>query len=192
MSFVSFMSLSQFDTSFFYSINHLPHNQVLNSIFLLIHYLTREGLIYVPFLLIFLFSKNRSHRPLAQLALVSTLLTYVVNDLLLKNIFARSRPFQILPDAYYLLPSPQSYSFPSGQSAIAFAIATMFLLFFPKKIKSYLALFFAFVVALDRIYMGHHYPFDVIVGAGVGIAISLIIFKYGTKFVTKSLSGASI
>ncbi|MGE5297741.1 MAG: phosphatase PAP2 family protein [Acidobacteriaceae bacterium] len=163
----------QLDIAIFYAINHLPHPAFLNLFSQIVHYATLGGLIYYPFF-IFLFLL-KDYKKLAVLAAGSSLVTYIVTDLILKNFFDRVRPFKALVDVNYVPNSPGSFSFPSGQTGTAFAVAMIFVLLFPRKIQTYLVLAFAFLVALDRIYMGHHYPSDVLAGALIGALVSLLI-----------------
>jgi undecaprenyl-diphosphatase len=69
---------------------------------------------------------------------------------------------------------PPSYSFPSGQTAVAFAVATLFFLLKSRPRERWLAGGFALLVAWDRMYTGHHYPSDVLGGAAVGTAVSYV------------------
>jgi undecaprenyl-diphosphatase len=165
------------DTSLFNFINHLPHNSVLDFLALALHYATREGLIYLPLFIYLFLSQNVKERTLAKQGLLAGLLTYGLNDMILKNLLDRVRPFETLNDVIYLAPAPTSFSFPSGQAAVAFAVATLWWLFFPRKLSSYCLFIFALVVGLDRVYMGHHYPSDVLVGGLIGAVISYVIFK---------------
>jgi undecaprenyl-diphosphatase len=172
----------QFDIIIFQAVNSLPHNAVLDQIALVIHYLTLGGLIYFPFFIYWLLHRNKAKRLLAKMELTAILITYVINDLLLKTTFQRLRPYQNLIDILYIPPAPLSYAMPSGQAATAFAVATLWWLTFPRAKSSYLVVLFAFIVGLDRIYMGHHYPSDVLVGAIVGIVIAALIYSQRRVF----------
>jgi undecaprenyl-diphosphatase len=67
------------------------------------------------------------------------------------------------------------YGFPSSHAANFFAAATVFTLFFPRYKVLYLII--AFLVAYSRVYVGVHYPADVICGSLVGAAGAFILCK---------------
>lgn len=171
------MMLSNLDVSIFYYINHLPHSEVINSIASFIHYATRGGLIYLPLLLIFFL--NKKLRNLFWLMLFSGGISIALVDLILKPLIARPRPFEVLTNVITVLPMPTNASFPSSQTSTAAAVIMSCILLLPGRWK-YLLWLWLIIVALDRIYMGHHYPSDVLAGAIIGVGISLIVNKYMT------------
>jgi len=72
-----------------------------------------------------------------------------------------------------------NYSFPSGHSANAFALATT-LYFYDKRI-GIPALIFAAIIGISRIFVGAHWPSDVIVGAALGIGAGYLVEKQLNK-----------
>lgn len=67
----------------------------------------------------------------------------------------------------------------SAHAASAFAVATFFSLFFKAKVKyiTFLLILWAILVAYSRIYIGVHFPLDVISGMGVGIFFGCVFFQ---------------
>ncbi len=175
-----------YDVRLFYSINHWAHPNWLNSAAIIIHYLTRGGLIYIPLLIALTLSRQRDNKSLAKVLAVSGAITYILIDLILKNVFSRARPFLTLPNVYLIHPLPVTFSFPSGQTAMAAMVATVMLLMKPRSWASFAAVLFAVIVSLDRIYMGHHYPTDVGAGLVIGAAIGLTVFLIAARLPGKA------
>ena len=100
-------------------------------------------------------------------ALGSLAASYLVQRLM-KPIFRRKRPF-VDREVLVVGIKPADASFPSGHTAASFAAATALSSFYPRAAP--LAFTLAMAVGLSRVYLGHHFPSDVAVGAGVGIGI---------------------
>jgi undecaprenyl-diphosphatase len=90
-----------------------------------------------------------------------------------KFLFNRARPFISDTEIAPLIKTPSSSSFPSGHSATAAAgaitLSTIYLAFAPALILS------GFLVALSRIYLGVHYPFDVLAGVLIGTTTAAVV-----------------
>jgi undecaprenyl-diphosphatase len=85
-----------------------------------------------------------------------------------KAAFGRPRPFVVLPDVDLLVVPPDEFSFPSGHTAAAFVMATVAGAFFPEMLVVLVPL--AALVGMSRVYLGVHYPSDVLAGALLGVA----------------------
>ena len=74
-----------------------------------------------------------------------------------------------------------SYSFPSGHATTAFGMATMLSGFYPFAPVQIAAFSAAALISFSRIYVGEHYPSDVLIGAALGVLVSsllLPVFEY--------------
>ncbi len=91
---------------------------------------------------------------------------------LVKSATSRKRPFEEFPDLPMdsRTPPPDRFSFPSGHSMNAFAVAVVYGYYFPAMLIPLLAL--ATLIAASRVFLSLHYPSDVTVGAAVGIAVA--------------------
>jgi len=174
--------LTTLDTEAFYLVNHLPHGKIFDWATRILHCLTYGGIIYYPFLIGFWLTHDYDYQLLAKLGLFSGVLTFIITDLILKNLTARSRPYKVLGRVICIKPAPGDYSFPSGQAGTAFAVATLYFLIFPEGSGGYLLLLFGAAILLNRVYMGHHYPSEVFVGAAIGCLCSLFVFEYQQIF----------
>lgn len=108
------------------------------------------------------------------LALVFTVIfSLTFSEFFLKNIFRRFRPEYTIGGYIHNIGTADSYSFPSSHSVIAFACAYIL----SKSHKKFRFAFFllACIIAFSRIYLGKHYPLDVLAGATVGIVIGMMV-----------------
>ena len=91
----------------------------------------------------------------------------------LKLLPDRPRPYVANPDQDPLARAVLEVSFPSGHAATAFAGATALARFLPRRaVPLYLL---AAAIAWSRVYVGVHYVSDVLVGAGLGVATTLLL-----------------
>jgi len=109
----------------------------------------------------------------AVLTIIAVAFSDFLNDDVLKPFFKRIRPCNVLQDIHLLAPCNSSLSFPSSHAVNIFTVATI-ISYEYRRIALYL-FFIAFAVSYSRVYLGVHYPFDVISGAVVGIMCGAII-----------------
>ncbi|MDR6940601.1 phosphatase PAP2 family protein [Mucilaginibacter pocheonensis] len=98
---------------------------------------------------------------------------------LLKKVFGRTRPYIAHPDVITVkeFPGPTDASFPSGHTSFAFAAATSLSLAVPKWYVIAPSFLYAGAVGYSRMYLGVHYPSDVLGGAVVGVGSAYITWK---------------
>lgn len=105
--------------------------------------------------------------------LMSIALAYLLANLIIKNIVARPRPYQMYADIIPLVGKPHDTSFPSGHSVSAFAAATA--IFLNHKKIGIAALVIAALISFSRLYNQVHFPTDVIAGMLIGIIMALLV-----------------
>lgn len=108
--------------------------------------------------------------------LLSLGITFIIDNIFLKNIVARIRPYDAILELECLVERQKDFSFPSGHSGSAFATAVVMLLRLPKK-YGIPAIILALLISFSRLYVGVHYLTDVLVGAIIGTIIALIVYR---------------
>jgi membrane-associated phospholipid phosphatase len=91
----------------------------------------------------------------------------------LKAAIARERPSEVYARPEPLVHAPHDHSFPSGHAATSFACATTLTYFAPRLAPGFFLL--AAAIAWSRVYVGVHYPLDVLGGAALGAAIAIAL-----------------
>ncbi len=130
--------------------------------------LGNTGFIWIAIALILLLRKStRRHGIQLALCLIASL---IINNLILKNLVARPRPFTEIQELNVMLSrfaDAGSWSFPSGHSGSSFAAAFSLSSSFGKKGRW--AWLVAALIAISRSYIGVHYLTDIICGAAFGV-----------------------
>lgn len=106
---------------------------------------------------------------------------------IIKPLVQRQRPEYVLPETRILNYHSSSFSFPSNHSSNCFAAATSLSYGFPNPIVRLILFFIAAVVGFSRIYLGLHFPIDVVGGAFLGVACAIIIHKFILKILNQNL-----
>ncbi len=167
--------LYSIDLSIFYFFNHTLSNGVFDKFFSIITSVNNWYIAYVILLLIS-FIKGGTKGKLAVLGII---LLIVVTDQtgykILKEFFERIRPCNALSDVITPLGCTGSYSFPSNHAVNNFAAAVFFYRLFPN--LKYPLFITASLVAISRVYLGLHYPSDILGGAIIGSAFGYL-FAY--------------
>lgn len=172
--------LLQIDQSLFLWLNHLPHSPFLDEAFLLLSDSVRWFwlffFVYI-FALILIHKKNAGRGFL--FLTVATLSGFVTNSFGLKDFFERPRPFVGLPETVLVEEGLTDYSFPSGH---AFSAALLAALFLRRKKIFYPLSLYVLLVGFSRIYLGVHFPLDVLGGYVFGLLYGLSVNHFYERF----------
>lgn len=146
-------------------------NPVLTPILSFYTQLGDHGLLFIALAVLMLLF--RATRKAGASAGVGMLCGLMVTNLTIKPLVMRPRPWITIPGFTALVAEHDPNSFPSGHSCCAFAFAVALAVALPQKWARVLALAAAAVMALSRLYVGVHFPSDVIVGAVIGALCGL-------------------
>jgi membrane-associated phospholipid phosphatase len=138
----------------------------------------RETFWILVIILLLIIGKKRGKRVAAMIILVMIVLVPI--GIIAKQIVERPRP--TIPESDFLIPADTEYAFPSGHALIVSAGAAISISLYRNSYKelaiSIMLTAEAGLVCFSRVYVGGHYPFDVLGGIFLGIGISfLFIWK---------------
>lgn len=174
-------SIQNFNIYLFYLINNSLSNNFLNTI---LPYFTELGsfLFLLTLCVIIFIIGGKKGKKVAIMGLLGIGLTSLL-FLIIKPLVGEPRPFLSLAHVNLLVVETGVYSFPSGHTSLIFTLATIlglnyeFKIFKRKILFIYPALIIAGIVGFSRIYVGVHYPFDIIGGMILGIISGLTVIK---------------
>lgn len=144
---------------------------VLTLLFRIITALGNSGVFWVFVSLALLLPKRGRRAGIT--SILALLLSLLINNILLKNLVARVRPYEVIEGLTPLIAKPWDYSFPSGHTGSSFASAWVFYKMLPKRF-GIPALVLAGLIGLSRLYLGVHFPTDVLFGVVSGIGSGCI------------------
>ena len=131
-----------------------------------ITFLGNGGMIWIIIGVLLLISKK--HRKIGFLVLIGLLMGLIIGNGIVKNLVARPRPCWLNPDFPLLISVPKDYSFPSGHTCASFAAGLAWAKVLPWRWARVAAVVQAVCMGLSRLYVGVHYPSDVLAGAMIG------------------------
>lgn len=170
-------SVTRWDTLLFHRIFGWGDKRFLNRSFRLISW-SANGYLY-PFIALYVFLNCRE--ALSKPFLISAFVAFPIKGLLyhfLKQAMKRDRPFEKIDDVHFRVRPPDKFSFPSGHTASAFLVMTLLSSFFQVPILQIGTFVWAAMVGVARVYLGVHYPTDVLAGALLGICTAEIGIWY--------------
>ena len=164
-------TLSAWEAGLLLWIQNSLRNPVTDPIVSFFTHLGDSGLLFVALtLLLLIFPKTRKIGLATALALV---FSFLLTNIILKNLFQRLRPWEAV-DFLHNLVVEHDTSFPSGHTSAAFAFALAFARCETKRWAKVTVIVVAVLMGLSRLYVGAHYPTDVLAGFIVGDLAGLL------------------
>jgi undecaprenyl-diphosphatase len=167
-------SLVAKDYSLFLTVNNLHYGLVLNELMIWMTLYGREIVWIVVIVIFFVFGGWLGKKIAVTIGLSILVLTFLVP--VIKNLVERPRP--LVPQADFLLAADKEYAFPSGHATIVAAgVAVVLALYRGSARRTLISIILSFEVVLvcvSRVYVGAHYPLDVLGGILLGIGVSCI------------------
>lgn len=166
-------ALQHLDTALFFEVNG-AHHPLLDALMLFVTDIKRTGLLLLVVWVGLVWKGGGRGRTVALLLIPLILLTDQLSSHVLKELFGRVRPCEALEGVRAIDGCRHSLSFPSSHAVNTFAAATLFSLFYRRWVP-WVAYGLAGVVSYSRIYLGLHYPSDVLGGAVIGVVCALVV-----------------
>lgn len=160
----------------------------LDSFWVFVTSLADKGWFWILLAVILLFFKKT--RAVGVTALLALILNHVLTNMILKDLFGRPRPYTVNEELVTLIKHLSSYSFPSGHTSSSFAAAFALFFMVPKK-YGIPALVLAAMIGFSRMYVGVHYPTDVLGGITVGF-LSAVVAYYLVQMINRKLGERKI
>lgn len=177
-------TLLQLDGNILLFIQEYIRNPILDPLMIGITHLGDAGIFWILLTaVLLLFKKTRQAGLVSALALVFSL---VINNLWLKNMVARTRPYEVMDSLRLMIEQQHDFSFPSGHSGASFASAFACWKMLPRK-WGIACLILAVLIAVSRLYVGVHYPSDVLGGIATGIFCGFLAWKVNEFLIRKKM-----
>ena len=129
-------------------------------------------LVVVVLAVVYVVVRNRSVLPVVAAAVAAGVAWALAHAA--KAIADRPRPYQVIADAVLRQQPAHGTSFPSSHTAVTLAVAIALVPFLPRALAA-AGTGYAVLVGWSRVYLGVHYPLDVLGGAGIGMAAAGVI-----------------
>jgi len=171
--------IQNFDASALLFIQDSIRIPFLNSIMIFFSTIGNLGLLWIVLGFALLFPKRTRRGGVDMLMCLAA--AYIINDLVIKELVARVRPYDTIEGLKILVNPLSSFSFPSGHANSSFAAAMSLTLAFGR--KGAWAYIPASLIAFSRCYVGVHYPSDVFAGMIVGTLVALGVYMLLKKYV---------
>lgn len=153
------------------------HNPVTDPVMYGITMLGEKGIFWILLALASLFIFPKRYRKVGLTMALALILSLIMCNGIMKNMFARVRPFNADPtfeNLYNVFATAKDWSFPSGHTSASFAAAAAFFMWYKK--EGSMALVAAALISLSRLYLTVHYPTDVLASLVLGTLYGVVSY----------------
>ena len=151
---------------------------VLNTFFSVLTGLADHGMICIAVCLVLIAVKKTRYKGVTVFCCLA--LAYLLNNILLKNLIDRPRPYVVFQWLQTVGSIPSDSSFPSGHACACFA--TAYGVWQSFRGRTWWVFIPAALIAVGRVYEGIHYPTDVIAGVVMGLACAMLAYRLRVRF----------
>ena len=159
------------DINVFLYLNHRLQCRLLDRVMPLCTFLGGATFTVFISLLLMILGKGEV-RYVAAKGSIALAVSFVIG-FFLKELFGRPRPYKIVPNAYIGDRVWKDYSFPSGHTAAGFSLAINYAMCYPQ--FAFPLVLSAVFIGVSRIYLGHHYPTDILAGGILGTLTATVV-----------------
>lgn len=178
-----FETLATLDRQLFYFINVTCANPVTDVIMPQITADWNLRIAYVLILALILWKGKRESRWLALGSIVVLAISDITSSALIKPLIGRLRPCHLLTDIHLLVNCGAGLSMPSSHAASAFGQGVFWSMAFPR--FRWCLFIVAFLVAISRVFVGVHYPGDIVVGGLVGALVGGAVYTVQRRLLNR-------
>lgn len=159
-------AILQLDGSILLWIQNHVRSTWLDPIMRGITHLGDSGILWIIVTLVLIIL--RKTRRIGIICAISMIIGLVLTNVILKNWLARTRPYELIDGLKLMIEKQKDFSFPSGHATNSFAAGWVIFRRVPRR-YGIPTLILACLIALSRLYVGVHYPTDVLAGMLIGI-----------------------
>ena len=174
---------SNINVDLFYFFNHNFQNPIFDAVMPIVTHFGGFKVLVVVLIIVIVYAHFKEKKTLKRITFFA-LIAFLCSDIVtavLKHLVQEPRPFVTLDNVRLLITEGDPLSFPSGHTTSTFSFVTFYVLNMKKLAKKHYKLIdaalviFAVTIPFSRMYVGVHYPGDVLTGAAIGIAGALIV-----------------
>ncbi len=143
------------------------------------------SIIWIAFIFIFLAAKELKDQ--GKIMIIAFALNILLVNILVKNLVARPRPYEVANFTNLLVHKLSDNSFPSGHTSYAFTFATIITRLNKNKALVVFTDILAILIAFSRLYLYVHFPTDVLAGVVFGILIGILSIKIYNSYQNRKI-----
>jgi undecaprenyl-diphosphatase len=173
--------LQNIDSTLFFTLNVILANSFMDTVMV---WITDKHNWYLPGGIVWLYimlKGGREGRALGFMVILGIVLSDQISSSILKPLTERPRPCKVLEGFRLLVHCGSLYGFPSSHASNIAVIGTLFIRFYPRWVSFWI--FLILLIGLSRVYIGVHYPFDVLSGWLLGILLAVLLIYLYDKFI---------